>query len=33
MATENGYIDAQLEAYLARVEILKSVSAAELVNK
>jgi cobalt-zinc-cadmium efflux system outer membrane protein len=33
MATENGYIDAQLEAYLARVEILKTVNAAELVNK
>ena len=33
MATENGYIDAQLEAYLARVEILKAVHAAELVNK
>lgn len=33
MATENGYIDAQLEAYLARVEILKTVYAAELVNK
>ena len=33
MATENGYIDAQLEAYLARVEILKAVYAAELVNK
>jgi outer membrane protein, heavy metal efflux system len=33
MATENGYIDAQLEAYLARVEILKTVYASELVNK
>ena len=33
MATENGYIDAQLEAYMARVEILKTVYAAELVNK
>ncbi len=33
MATENGYIDAQLEAYLARVEILKAVYASELVNK
>ena len=33
MATENGYIDAQLEAYWARVEILKAVYAAELVNK
>jgi cobalt-zinc-cadmium efflux system outer membrane protein len=33
MATENGYIDAQFEAYLARVEILKAVYAAELVNK
>jgi cobalt-zinc-cadmium efflux system outer membrane protein len=33
ISVENGYIDAQLEAYLARVEILKAVSAAELVNK
>lgn len=33
IATENGYIDAQLEAYLARLEILKAVYAAELVNK
>ena len=33
MATENGYIDAQLEAYLARVEILKTAYVAELVNK
>ena len=33
METENGYIDAQQEAYLARVEILKAVYAAELVNK
>jgi len=33
MATENGYIDAQLEAYMARVEILKTVYATELVNK
>ena len=33
MATENGYIDAQLEAYVARVEILKTVYASELVNK
>jgi cobalt-zinc-cadmium efflux system outer membrane protein len=33
MATENGYIDAQLEAYLAQVEILKTVYAAELINK
>jgi cobalt-zinc-cadmium efflux system outer membrane protein len=33
MATENGYIDAQLEAYLARVEIMKTVYASELVNK
>jgi cobalt-zinc-cadmium efflux system outer membrane protein len=33
MATENGYIDAQLEAYVARVEILKAVYATELVNK
>ena len=33
ISVENGYIDAQLEAYLARVEILKAVYAAELVNK
>jgi outer membrane protein TolC len=33
MATENEYIDAQREAYMARVEILKTVYAAELVNK
>jgi cobalt-zinc-cadmium efflux system outer membrane protein len=33
METENGYIDAQLEAYLARVEILRAVYAAELINK
>ncbi len=31
--TESGYIDAQLEAYLARVEILRVTYAAELVNK
>jgi cobalt-zinc-cadmium efflux system outer membrane protein len=31
--TENGYIDAELEAYLARVEILRAVYAAELINK
>lgn len=30
---ENGYIDVQLEAYLARVEILRAVYAAELLNK
>ena len=33
METENGYIDAQLEAYLARVEILRATYASELVNK
>jgi cobalt-zinc-cadmium efflux system outer membrane protein len=33
MATEKDYIDAQLEAYLARVEILRVVYAAELVSK
>ena len=33
MAVENGYIDSQLEAYLARVEILKTIYAPELVNK
>lgn len=31
--TENGYIDAQLEAYLARVELLKATNSPELVNK
>ena len=31
--TENGYIDAQLEAYLARVDVLKATNAPELVNK
>jgi cobalt-zinc-cadmium efflux system outer membrane protein len=30
---EKGYIDAQLEAHLARVEILRAVYAAELLNK
>lgn len=30
---ENGYIDARLEAYLARIEILRVVYAVELVNK
>jgi hypothetical protein len=33
MATENGFIDAELEAYLARVEILRATSATELTNK
>jgi outer membrane protein TolC len=33
MAVEKDYIDAQLEAYLSRVEILRVVYAAELVNK
>jgi cobalt-zinc-cadmium efflux system outer membrane protein len=33
MATENGFIDAELEAYLARVEILRTTSATELTNK
>ena len=33
MATENGFIDAELEAYLARVEILRSTFASELINK
>jgi cobalt-zinc-cadmium efflux system outer membrane protein len=33
MATENGFIDAELEAYLARVDILRATSAAELTNK
>jgi hypothetical protein len=33
MAIENGYIESQLEAYLARVEILKTIYAPELVNK
>lgn len=31
--TENGYIDAQLEAYLARVDVLKATNSPELVNK
>ncbi len=31
--TESGYIEAQLEAYLARVDILRATYAAELVNK
>ena len=31
--TENGYIDSQLEAYLARVEVLRAVNSTELVNK
>lgn len=31
--TENGYIDAQLEAYLARVYVLRATNAPELVNK
>jgi cobalt-zinc-cadmium efflux system outer membrane protein len=31
--TESGYIDAQLEAYLSRVEILRAVNAPELANK
>ncbi|MBA3353737.1 MAG: TolC family protein [Blastocatellia bacterium] len=31
--TESGYIDAQLEAYLALVDILRATYAAELVNK
>jgi cobalt-zinc-cadmium efflux system outer membrane protein len=33
METENGFIDAQLEAYLARVDILRAVYAPELLNK
>jgi cobalt-zinc-cadmium efflux system outer membrane protein len=33
MAVENGYIDAQLEAYQARIEILRATGAAELTNK
>lgn len=31
--TENGYIDAQLEVYLARVEILRAANLPELTNK
>lgn len=31
--TENGFIDAQLEAYLARTEILRAVNARELFSK
>ena len=30
---ENGYIDAQLEAYLALIDVLKATNAPELVNK
>ena len=30
---ENGYIDAQLEAYLARIDVLKAANSPELVNK
>jgi cobalt-zinc-cadmium efflux system outer membrane protein len=33
METENGFIDAELDAYLARVEILRSTFASELTNK
>lgn len=33
METENGFIDAELEAYLARVEILRATFASELINK
>ena len=33
MAIENGFIDAELEAYLARVEILRSTYSSELINK
>jgi cobalt-zinc-cadmium efflux system outer membrane protein len=31
--TENGYIDAQLEAYLAHIDVLRATNAPELVNK
>ena len=31
--TEKGYIDAQLEAYLARIDVLRSTNSPELVNK
>ena len=33
METEKGYIDAELEAYIARVEILRAVYAPELISK
>jgi cobalt-zinc-cadmium efflux system outer membrane protein len=33
MEVENGFIDTELEAYLARIEVLKAVNAAELINK
>ena len=33
MQTENGYIDTQLEAYQARIEILRAVNATELEKK
>lgn len=31
--TENGYIDSQLEAFLAKIDILRSTNSPELVNK
>ena len=31
--TENGFIDAQLEAYLARIEVLRATNSRELANK
>jgi cobalt-zinc-cadmium efflux system outer membrane protein len=33
METENAYVDAQLEAYLARVDILRAANAPELANR
>ena len=33
METENSYVDAELEAYLARVDILRAGNAPELVNR
>lgn len=33
MEAENAYVDAQLEAYLARVDILRTANAPELVNR
>jgi hypothetical protein len=31
--TESGFIDSQLESYLARVEVLRVVNASELITK
>ena len=31
--TESGFIDAQREAYLARIEVLRVINAPELITK